>query len=100
MSVLDYQTKLPGYYPSAWTVECGGRRRQKLLRSAGPGFGAGTRPHHKISDAVVVDIKSGAEKGRAPTGAGASMGMFLCPGFDRDFHIATLPGMIASVFTG
>jgi hypothetical protein len=57
-----------------------------------------TRAQNKISDAVVVDIESGSEKGRAPTGAAASMGMFLCPGFERDFYVATLPGMIARVF--
>lgn len=52
----------------------------------------------KAAEAVVLDIESGAERGRASIGAAATMGMFLCPGFERDFYIATLPGMIARVF--
>lgn len=40
---LDYRTRLPGYYPSTWPVECGGPRRQKLVRSAGPGLQAGEK---------------------------------------------------------
>jgi len=26
------------------------------------------------------------------------MGMFLCPGFERDFYMATLPGAVSRVF--
>ncbi len=29
MTTLDRETKNPGYWPSAWPVECGGNRRQK-----------------------------------------------------------------------
>lgn len=50
------------------------------------------------ASAVVVDIESGQERGRAPIGAVASMGMFPCPGFERDFYVATLPGSVARVF--
>lgn len=50
------------------------------------------------SEAVVVDIETGRERGRAPIDAVATMGMFLCPGFGRDFYVATLPGQIARVF--
>ena len=28
-TALDRATRLPGYYPSSWPVECGGNRRQK-----------------------------------------------------------------------
>ena len=48
--------------------------------------------------AVVVDVETGRERGRAPLGSPATMGMFLCPGFARDFYVATLPGVIARVF--
>ena len=49
-------------------------------------------------DIVVVDVETGHERGRAPIGAVATMGMFPCPGFGRDFYLATLPGSIARVF--
>ena len=48
--------------------------------------------------AVIVDVETGHERGRAPIGAPMIMGMFLCPGFARDFYVATLPGTIARVF--
>lgn len=51
-----------------------------------------------VSEAVVVDIETGRERGRASIGATATFGMFLCPGFARDFYVATLPGQIARVF--
>ena len=49
------------------------------------------------SDAVVLDIETGAELGRAPTGSPATFGMFCCPGFERDFYVAGLPGGIARI---
>ena len=52
----------------------------------------------KSSQAVLVDIETGIERGRAPIDAAASMGMFPCPGFARDFYVATLPGTIARIF--
>lgn len=54
--------------------------------------------NEQSAEAVVVDIETGRELGRAPLGAPATMGMFLCPGFGRDFYAATLPGTIARVF--
>jgi len=50
------------------------------------------------ADAAVVDVETWRELGRAPIGARATMGMFPCPGFARDFYVATLPGVIARVF--
>ena len=50
------------------------------------------------SNAVIVEIETGRERGRAPIGALTTSGMFLCPGFERDFYVATLPGAIARVF--
>lgn len=50
------------------------------------------------SEVVVVDIETGAERGRAPIGADSTNGMFLCPGFQRDFYAASLPGYIARIF--
>ena len=55
----------------------------------------GEGPH---GDAVVVDVETGRELGRATHGASASFGMFPCPGFGRDFYVATLPGSVARVF--
>lgn len=49
-------------------------------------------------EAVVVDIETGRERGRASLGARGTLGMFLCPGFERDFYVATMPGVIARVF--
>ena len=50
------------------------------------------------SEAVVIDVETGEERGRAGIGSVATMGMFLCPGFERDFYVAALPGSIARVF--
>ena len=49
------------------------------------------------ADVVVLDIDTGVELGRAPIGAPATFGMFCCPGFDRDFYVASLPGGVARV---
>ena len=32
MAILDREQKLPGYFDSAWPVECGGNRRQKAAK--------------------------------------------------------------------
>lgn len=47
--------------------------------------------------AVVLDISTGQEKGRAPLNHKGTMGMFLCPGFERDFYVAAINGTIARV---
>jgi hypothetical protein len=47
---------------------------------------------------VVVDIKTGEEKGRAPFGDKGTMGMFLCPGFGRDFYGCSIAGTVARVY--
>jgi len=60
-----------------------------------PGGGDSVR---RSADALVLDVESGVVRGRASIGAAASSGMFLCPGFDRDFYVATLPGPIARIF--
>ena len=52
----------------------------------------------RSADAIVLDIETGRERGRAAIGAPATMGMFLCPGFARDFYVATIPGTVARVF--
>ncbi len=49
-------------------------------------------------EAVVVDIETGQERARAPIGARASLGMFLCPGFGRDFYAVSGWGPIARIF--
>ena len=38
----DAAGPLPGYWPSAWPVECGGNRRQKAVR--GPGLALAPAP--------------------------------------------------------
>ncbi len=49
------------------------------------------------SDAVVVDITSGVELGRSPIGALTAGGMFICPGFARDFYVASITGAVTRV---
>ena len=41
---------------------------------------------------VVVDIESGEERGRAPLDVKGTMGMFMCPGFGRDFYVCSIAG--------
>ena len=48
-------------------------------------------------DAVVLDIETGAEKGRADTRCVASSGMWYTPGFNRDVYVSTIRGGIARV---
>ena len=45
---------------------------------------------------VVLDIETGEELGRAPTG-GASMGMFPCPCFGRDVYVTSTLGTVTRV---
>ena len=47
---------------------------------------------------VVMDIETGEERARAPIGASATMGMFLCPGFGRDLYVASGWGPVARIF--
>ena len=56
------------------------------------------RNEGRSADAVIVDIESGRELGRAPIGSHATSGMFLCPGFGRDLYVASLWGTIARIF--
>jgi hypothetical protein len=44
---------------------------------------------------VVVDIETGEEKARALMNEQGTMGMFLCPGFERDFYVCSIEGTIA-----
>ena len=55
-------------------------------------------PEQREGHVVVVDIETGLERGRAPIGASAAMGMFLCPGFGRDFYVASGWGTVARIF--
>ena len=50
------------------------------------------------ADAVLVDIETGSEIGRAPIGAAATTGMFCSPGFDRDFYVCSLAGVVARIY--
>lgn len=47
---------------------------------------------------VVLDIETGEERASALIGASATMGMFLCPGFGRDFYVASGWGPVAHIF--
>ena len=58
----------------------------------------GANPSRRESHAVILDIETGEERGRAGIGARSTSGMFLCPGFERDFYVAALPGEISRVF--
>ncbi|MGB1159354.1 MAG: hypothetical protein ACPG3V_08135 [Porticoccaceae bacterium] len=40
-------------------------------------------------DAVVIDIETGMEKGRVPTGARYAAAMATCPGLGRDFYVTS-----------
>ncbi len=96
---LRYQA--PGQFEELWRNEFRNNVQMMLYPDTGELIledASADRPESKLSDVVVVDIESGAEHGRAPTGAVASMGMFLCPGFERDFYMATLPGAVSRVF--
>lgn len=48
-------------------------------------------------DAVVLDIETGAERGRAETGCIMPTGMWFTPGFDRDFYISNQLGRIGRI---
>ena len=54
------------------------------------------RPPGDYSALVFLDIETGEELGRAPTG-GRSMGMFPCPGFGRDVYVASGAGTVTRV---
>jgi hypothetical protein len=45
------------------------------------------------TDVVVLDIASGAELARAPSGHGIQSVVFPTPGFDRDFYVSTFMGI-------
>lgn len=49
-------------------------------------------------DAVVLDVETGAEKGRANTGCVMSGGMWYTPGFGRDFYTSTGSGGFARIY--
>ncbi|MBV9943468.1 MAG: hypothetical protein JO262_15190 [Solirubrobacterales bacterium] len=50
------------------------------------------------ADAVLVEIETGSEIGRAPIGAATTTGMFCYPGFDRDFYVCSLAGAVARIY--
>lgn len=50
------------------------------------------------ADAVLVDIETGSELGRAPIGAAATTGMFCSPGFGRDFYVCSMAGSVARIY--
>ncbi len=54
-------------------------------------------PTPGVWHAVVVDIETGAERGRADTGCLRSGGMWYTPGFERDFYTSTPLGCIARI---
>ena len=45
---------------------------------------------------AVVDIETGEEKARALMNEQGTTGMFLCPGFERDFYVCTIESTIAN----
>ena len=53
---------------------------------------------HKTGRVVVLQIESGLILGSAPTHMRSSSGMFLCPGFQRDFYVASIEGVVTRVF--
>ena len=60
-------------------------------------MGRGTGPM-TTGAMVVVDISTGAEKARSAIKEKGTMGMFMCPGFGRDFYVCSIAGTIARVF--
>ena len=50
------------------------------------------------ADAVLVEIETGSEIGRAPIGSAATTGMFCSPGFARDFYVCSIAGTVARVY--
>ena len=43
------------------------------------------------------DVITSHAEGRAPLGHKGTMGMFLCPGYKRDFYVAAINGTIARI---
>ena len=79
MTRLDRRETLKGYYPSAWPVECGGPRRQKLVRSSGPDL----KPGESLASTVrqtgrwsVMFVQRGADELYVQGGAGLAPGEF------------------------
>ena len=60
------------------------------------------RPDQTESSSVIqsggLQIESGLILGSAPTHMRSSSGMFLCPGFQRDFYVASIEGVVTRVF--
>ena len=45
------------------------------------------------ADVVVLDVATGTELARAPSGQGIQSVVFPTPGFDRDFYVCTFMGI-------
>jgi hypothetical protein len=46
-----------------------------------------------VDQVVVVDIETGAERGRVDTGSPVQSVLFLAPGFDRDLYVCSFAGV-------
>jgi len=68
----------------------------ELVLEHAQGWGPGGT--NESGQVLIVDVESGNERGRAPSGAPMIGGMFFCPGFGRDLFVASINGSIARVY--
>jgi hypothetical protein len=71
--------------------------RELVTEDAATGLDGIFDPLVSSGDVVVVDLDSGDEKGRCALGAPAGLGMFFCPGFERDLYAVSLLGPVVRV---
>jgi len=93
----------PGQYTSLWQHDWRCAVQMILYSDTGElvledGAAMGPASSAEGSMAVVVDIETGRELGRAPSGAPSISGMFFCPGYGRDFYSGSLRGAIARYY--
>ena len=91
----------PGRYPALWQHDWRCSVQMILYSDTGElVLEDGAAPSGAPGDsmAVVVDIETGEERGRAACGSSMLGGMFFCPGFERDFYSASMRGAIARFY--
>lgn len=87
----------PGALRELWTQPFRNTSQLTLYADTGELIVDDVRPFERW-DAVVVDVETGREKGRADTGCLMSGAMWYTPGFGRDFYTTTGFGGVARVF--
>lgn len=78
----------PGDFTELWVRDIGNSNQPLYYPDTGEVILDDVLADYSV-DAVVVDIETGAEKGRIATGTLFIAGMMACPGFGRDFYAAS-----------